>query len=227
MKQLDLEPIVRQAFSKRRKAINAYIGANREKYIAFATMLTPSETDEKAILSRVAFAVLSANASLEDAIKALGYCLERYAQVENVESDVLRTYHMIGAKADWVNRLWYRTNFEDLLRQGDSWNDYRLRLRHVKGLGLTKASFAACLLYPLEADLACVDTWMQKVFLGNPSFKTLKLVNYRRVESQIRRIARTFRVSTFLAQWMIWDHARRRGPSNHAIFPGSHKGELP
>jgi thermostable 8-oxoguanine DNA glycosylase len=95
--------------------------------------------------------------------------------------------------------------------------------RRVKGLGLAKASFAACLLYPLDADLACVDTWIQKVFLGHTGFKSLSLGDYLLVESKIRTYANCFNVSTFVAQWLIWDHARGGAANAHAIFPGGHK----
>ena len=99
--------------------------------------------------------------------------------------------------------------------------------KEVLGLGLAKASFAACLLYPLDADLACIDTWIQKVFLGNTGFKSLGLADYLLVESKIRTFANCFGVSTFLAQWLIWDHARGGSANSHSIFPGSHKtGEI-
>jgi len=52
--------------------------------------------------------------------------------------------------------------------------------------------------------------------------------NYLAVESKIRAVAERHGISTFLAQWLIWDHARGT-ITTHAVFPGTHtyeSGEL-
>jgi thermostable 8-oxoguanine DNA glycosylase len=97
-----------------------------------------------------------------------------------------------------------------------------MRLKGIAGLGLAKASFAACLLYPLEADLACIDTHIQKVYLGFDRFRSLNHATYCAVEEQIRELAQRVGISTFLAQWLIWDFSRGT-VSSHDIFPGGHK----
>lgn len=50
------------------------------------------------------------------------------------------------------------------------------------------------------------------------------LVQVSEVEAKIRTYANCFSCSTFLAQWLIWDHVRGGEMNAHAIFPGSHKG---
>jgi len=98
-----------------------------------------------------------------------------------------------------------------------------LRLQKtVLGLGLAKASFTACLLYPLTSDLGCVDTHICKVYLGVQTFKQLSVKNYLLVEAKIRAIALRAGINTFLAQWLIWDHTRG-AMMDHDIFPGNHK----
>jgi thermostable 8-oxoguanine DNA glycosylase len=142
-----------------------------------------------------------------------------------LKAEDLTPFGMVPAKADYCNEAWelLKTSFWGKI-EAQNWHGYRLSLQHrFRGLGLAKASFAVALLYPLEADVACIDTWMQKVFLGRESFKQLGLKDYMAVEARVRRYGRRFGVSTFLAQWMIWDHARGGKPNSHAIFPGSHK----
>lgn len=219
-KQLEFTTILNDAFAQYERRIAAYMFANKEKYESFARIITPSSYTDAAIYSRIAFAILSANAPFENSVKALNVAIKKRGEL--TPRDIM-FYRMVPAKAKFLNTL-ARMKLSTLLR-GDyePWHTYRLRLQaKVKGLGLAKASFAACLLYPLEADVACIDTWIQKVFLGHTGWKDLSLRDYLTVEAKIRTYASCFGVSTFLAQWLIWDHAR--GTSNaHAIFPGGHK----
>jgi hypothetical protein len=75
------------------------------------------------------------------------------------------------------------------------------------------------------ADVACIDTWIQKTFLGHTGFRALSLKDYCEVEEKSRSYARKFDVNTFLAQWLIWDFARGES-NNHDIFPGNHKQSI-
>jgi thermostable 8-oxoguanine DNA glycosylase len=222
-KQLEFTTVINEAFAQYERKIVAYMAAHKLEYEMYANAITPSAYSNAEIFSRVAFAILSANSPFEDSVKALNIAVKAFEQGANVKASDLVYYKQVPAKARYLNKL-ARMNLSTLLRESEeTWHGYRLRLkRTVKGLGLAKASFAACLLYPLTADVACVDTWIQKVFLGHTGFKTLGIRDYTLVESKIRTYGACFGISTFLAQWLIWDHAR--GTSNaHAIFPGSHK----
>ena len=141
-----------------------------------------------------------------------------------VDADTLVGYRMTPDKAEWCNRLPVGRPLLALTRQdSETYHDHRLRLkRDVLGLGLCKASFLTALLDPLNADVACIDTHMQKVYLGNTGFRSLSMTTYLGVEAKVRKVAERHHVSTFLAQWMIWDHTRG-STTTHAIFPGSHK----
>ncbi len=223
--QLEFVSILNDAFSAYEKRIAEYIRANREVYEANATLITPSPDDADAVFARIAFAILSANAPFDDSVKALNVVLRKRKKREAVKpSDIVR-YKQVPAKAKYINALG-KQNMDDLMLFEETWHKYRMRLKvQVKGLGLAKASFAAALLYPNEADVACIDTWMQKVFLGHTGFKSLSLTDYLYVEGKVRTYANVFGCSTFLAQWMIWDFARGGKVNSHAIFPGSHKNE--
>lgn len=219
--QLEFTTILNEAFAVYEKRIVAYMTENREKYEGFARLIAPNLDDESAIYSRIAFAILSANARFEDSVKVLNVAIKNRG---NVQTRDIVFYKMVPAKAKYLNKL-SRMNMLGLRRAvAEPWHEYRLRLqRKVLGLGLAKASFAVALLYPLEADIACVDTWIQKVFLGHTRFKSLGVADYLLVEAKIRTYASCFACSTFLAQWQIWDFARGGVANDHAIFPGSHK----
>ena len=220
MAQLAFQSVLDDSFRERQRLIDRYCVENRERYQGFATLVTPSYMDWKAVWSRLAFAVLSANALFDFAVKALGYANRN---IGHAEVDTLANYGMVPAKADYINALPQGRATMDLLKwHAETWHTYRMRLTKVKGLGLAKASFAASLLYPLEADVACVDTHMQKVYLGHAAFKSINLKTYLAVEDKVRKVAHRHSVNTFLAQWMIWDCVRGK-VENHAIFPGAHK----
>jgi len=221
-KQLEFTTIINHAFSQYEKRIVTYMAAHKLQYEVYAQAITPSSYTAEEIFSRIAFAILSANSPFEDSVKALNVVTKAFKRRIAVHYSDIAYYKQVPAKARYLNKL-ARMNLFALLREEETWHDYRLRLkRTVKGLGLAKASFAACLLYPLTADVACIDTWIQKVFMGHTGFKTLGIRDYTLVEAKIRTYGACFGISTFLAQWLIWDHAR--GTSNaHAIFPGSHK----
>jgi thermostable 8-oxoguanine DNA glycosylase len=221
-KQLEFTTIINHAFSQYEKRIVTYMATYKLQYEVYAQAITPSSYSDEEIFSRIAFAILSANSPFEDSVKALNVVTKAFKRRIAIHYSDIIYYKQVPAKARYLNKL-ARMNLTTLLREDETWHDYRLRLkRTVKGLGLAKASFAACLLYPLTADVACIDTWIQKVFMGHTGFKTLGIRDYTLVEAKIRTYGACFGISTFLAQWLIWDHAR--GTSNaHAIFPGSHK----
>lgn len=80
-------------------------------------------------------------------------------------------------------------------------------------------------IYPLTADLACLDTWMLKQFHLDTSLNgRMTWGEYCAVEAKIRKHAKRWKVGTFVAQWMIWDHARGSVESHSTLaLPGGHK----
>lgn len=209
-----------------RKEIEAYISVNRKAYIKAATNITPDVGLPRDVWGRISFSILSANTPFETSIKGLDYAYGCYDTGKDLDGLALTTLGaMVPCKADFINSLPRNRRIIKLTKGiNEPWGAYRLRLRDsVKGLGLVKASFAASLLYPLESDVACVDTWIQKVFLGFTGFKTIGVKAYLAIEEQIRQIAHDAKVNTFLGQWSIWDHKRGGVVNEHDIFPSSHK----
>lgn len=117
---------------------------------------------------------------------------------------------MTPEKADYLNALPRGVHVFDLLKGSkESWDHHRLRLCvEIRGLALTKASYATCLLYPKAAQVACLDTWMLRVLLGTSRFEPLSYARYTELERVVSVYARRHRVPVCLAQWMMWDWAR-------------------
>lgn len=220
--QLRFEFIVEDSFRARSKAIDRYLDASRDKYLSMGQMIAPDLGNWTQVYSRAAFAILSANVPFDFAVKALAY-------VNRHKGDVtprgIAPYGMVPAKANYVNAIPVGKGCLTWCRQGkETCHAHRLRLwKSVNGLGLCKASFLSALLEPLDADVACVDTHMQTVYLSTSGFKRLNLSTYLEVEAKVRQVAERHHIGTFIAQWAIWDHTRG-SLTDHAVFPGTHKG---
>lgn len=224
MTQLALTGVLEHSFREHSKVLNRYIREHKEEYKLKARVIEPNRADWEQVWDRLAFAIISAHVPFDSAVKGLAYATKYKGQTD---PDVILKWQMCPSKATYLNLLPLGQPIFALLKgETEPWLDYRRRLTSVKGLWLAKASFAASLLYPRSADLACIDTWMQKVYLGHTSFVDLRVSDYLAVEDKVRRLATRHGVCTFLAQWMMWDCARGT-PTNHDIFPGGHKDDAP
>ena len=220
--QLTFTTILEDSFAQYERKILAYVEANHKRYTAFAEQITPSLTSKEQVYSRVAFAILSANAPFEDTVKALDVAMLNLGKLKPAH---IRTFKMVPEKAYYLNRAYLQIELGQWKPKVNpkDWQAYRLEVKEqFKGLHLAKASFTLGLLYPTTANVACIDTWIQKTFLGHNGFKNINLKTYLQVEEKISSYARRFGINTFLAQWLIWDFARGE-QNNHDIFPGNHK----
>lgn len=199
-----------------RKA-HAFARKNGARYVEFARRIQPRLDDPEAVLERVAFAILSANIGFDAAAGALAYASR--VGWHAVEEHELARWGMVHAKARALRALPSFEPWELVKQSGECWHEYRLRLqRTVPGLGLCKASFAAALLYPLEAEVACIDMWMQRLF-GLRHWHAEALCHYRECEQWLARFARHYALPcTFVAQWLVWD-SMRGTVTDHMIWP--------
>ena len=204
--------------------VQKYIYRNKARYQEQALRIVPDTRKASDVWNRITFSILSANTPFDTSVRGLNYAIACFESNKELQGEALSELGaMVSGKADYINELPRDERIFQYLKGREGWHVYRMRLKDsIKGLGLAKASFTGCLLYPERADLACVDTWVQKVFLGRSGFKTLGIKDYLTVENKIRGLARENSIHTFLAQWLIWDY-RRGELMDHDIFPGAHK----
>ena len=207
--------------------LDRYAGINRGKYLGFASGIVPEEYTKEEIYKRLVFSILSGQTPFDRACLAFSAVLkltEKQRGNTRTLARVVKGCMYVKVKSLACKRAWELAGPALLRQEGEDWHTYRVRLTGLHGLGKAKASFAACLLYPLEADLACLDTWILKQF-GLPPEKNGHLTweEYEHVEGRIRVHAKRWHVPTFVAQWIIWDHARRTVESHEALMPGGHK----
>lgn len=214
------------------RRVNAYARKYARQYKVFGARLAVGATfSQYETRRRFAFAILSANAPWQSSVNALRFA-ERYAfDIPPEAMEEFRDMQMVPAKAEYLRALPEGESIRTLLRDSaEPWEEYRERLvRTVRGLGRCKASFACLLLYPTESPLACLDTWMTRVYLGAARFVALSRKDYVAIERRVQRFGAKHGLNGALAQWVIWNAARGDDPTSvqasHDIFPGRHKDE--
>lgn len=220
------------------RAVRRYVKDKRQLYLDMAAAIEPDRSDWRQVWDRTAFAILSANAPFESAKGAMEVmALLRDDRIEpHVRQGIRIAYRGIRVQQlSWVEALpapySEHHSWVEFTRAGtatdtpETWDAYRLRLqRSFKGLGLAKASFAAALIYPLDADIACIDVHMHRLFTGvQAAPHRIPYKIYKAIESAVRDIGASVGLPTFVAQWAIWDWARGK-VEDHKIWPVYLKG---
>jgi len=230
-KQGEFQAIIDHADRQWWTRIDTFARANRQRYLDFGAFITPCDFTTEEVFKRLAFSILSVKTPFDRACGAFAKVMKLPARervhkrsLMRATDDVMyRTVKVRALQEAWKLALQDPSQFKR--REHEPWHDYRMGLERLHGLGKAKATFAACLLYPLDADLACLDTWMLKQFgLDARLNGRMSWDQYQAVEEKVRAHARRWKVGTFIAQWMIWDHARGSIESHATVaLPGGHK----
>ena len=166
---------------------------------------------------RMAFAILSVHSNFHatcgawQELRGLGDVVDPHYPVTVIPT--LRRWNRIQypvQKGKFLSLLWdamFRDG-ECFWPQGLEDVEYRDYVRKgVKGLAWAKSSFATMLVKG-EADVACVDTHMYRLFTGSPARGQIKGPEYLELESRVRVLAQRHGVSTSVAQHGLWDAMR-------------------
>lgn len=183
----------------------SYAQENAAVYLTWANEIRPNLSDPRSLYKRLAFSILSAHTQLPNAAAALDYALECYDRGTAPQPGTLRQYGHTGTKAAWL----YPAIIPPLKSETENWHAYRLRLRHIPGLGLCKASFLAALLYPLEAETCCIDTHLAAALNSAPTNgKGTPLRDYLTMERYLTKQCSKIGLPLFVFQWAVWDAIR-------------------
>lgn len=202
-----------------------------DRYREYARAIDPGDS-ERGVYWRIVFSLLSVQSPLDatfSAYKTLRLWRARFGRVPSqgkLRSLILNARGSDGVVQYTHQKALYIREFdanwrEDparFLRCGDTDADWRARIQaNVKGLGLAKASFAVALSNPATSDVCCIDTHLHAVFTGHPARSTIPRRVYLELESRVRALALEFGLSTFAAQWALFD-AHRGTANNHAAL---------
>ena len=178
-----------------------YAREHKAVYVDYCQRIASSSVSD---VRRMEFAILSAHCPFDKAVAAW-YGIEGAVTADEISAAIRRAgLGLTKFKTDAIVALRQRT---DVAPTGDcrKWRD----TTKVKGLGLSKASFAACLVQPLTSNVVCVDTHMFQCYEGRvPSSKDLMGKRYAAVENKILGEAEVVGMPAFAYQWAVWDYQR-------------------
>lgn len=174
-------------------------------------------------LARMAFAMVSANTGLDQAVAGWHDYLatNNWHDAQAAGCSNARWLPMLEG---WAN-TWvldhaagiYRSYLERQL--GESWTCYHRRIAMIPGLGIVKAAFAVALCHPTTCPIPCIDTWMARWLYGEGDKRWRRRGRYNKLRehdweryyggvAMIRAYADDWGVPGFVAQWTWWDHLR-------------------
>ena len=96
---------------------------------------------------------------------------------------------------------------------GEGWSEWRDRLaKKILGLGKAKTSFAIEMLFPLEAQVVCMDTHLFQVY-GLNQTKDAKL--YNAIEADWLDRSEQRGIAPYMARCLYWDKNQKRKNSRY------------
>ena len=96
---------------------------------------------------------------------------------------------------------------------GEGWVEWRNRLaKKILGLGKAKTSFAIEMLYPMEAEVSCLDTHLLQ-FYGIETKKANKY--YEEAESDWMSRCKERDIPSYVARCIYWDRKQNRKNSRY------------
>ena len=116
----------------------------------------------------------------------------------------------IGRFSDafWGNPSDYLTR-----NTGEGWTEWRDRLaKSILGLGKAKTSFAIEMMFPLEAQVVCMDTHLFQVFGLN---QTKDAKKYNDIEEHWLKRSAEVGIAPYMARCISWDRNQNRKNSRY------------
>jgi len=177
-------------------------------YRNYFKQIKPKNEDE--IFQRFLFAFLSVHTSWKNNVSAfqkLKKC--RYWKKEEIGEGLKESgAGMHNMRTEYISAFrdsYNRNPKEYLKKQKEGWKPYRDRTaKSVKGLGISKSSFAIELVYPLSAWITCVDIHMARYCGLDQSSLTPNI--YYAAEEKIIKEAKNQKLLPSEFRWKYWDN---------------------
>ena len=216
--------------------VDTFFGSIREdeinSYIGYWDKLKPINDSER--FQRYLFAFMSVHTTWERNI--IGYnnikdwwnWMNRWEVLHQrlVDSRVGLHNNRLKFIKEFTIKFWSNTSYYNR-GQNESWTDFRNRLvDDIKGLGKAKSSFALEMIYPTEAEVACMDTHLFKVY-GLDQTKNLR--QYNVIESNWIENSIQKEIPPYIARCIYWDRKQNHNNSrywSHVLEEGDFKDEI-
>lgn len=190
-----------------------YVLANWDRYLGYLAEIVNSPYGP---ISMMEFACISANTAMEGAIRG-------WMAIRDLISvtDIAETLQFWGVNAPYKKAAYVvgiRQLPTELLphpNRGDWRKQRETNVPLILGIGYAKYSFAACLSYPLDSKIVCLDTIMAQTLTGRIPDNSLYAATqkahqeYERLENILLDEASKIGFPVFGFQWGVWDLTRK------------------
>jgi hypothetical protein len=196
------------------------------RYACYLTDITPQTAEER--FQRWLFSYASVHTTWQLNCKL--YCnLSETSWIGNRKELEAR---IIDSRAGFYNkRVDYICEFTDyywkhpdwfLKSKHEDWLHYRDRIRAVApGIGPAKGSFVVELIYPLAAEVVCVDTHIQQLYGYPPSVinkKGIRDKDTAEIEQHWVKQCLKRGIPPVVARWLYWDRKQGQPDSRYWSF---------
>ena len=193
-------------------AVEDYFGSiskpDVDRHIELWSKLVP--IDNSAIFRRYLFAFLSVHTTWENNVNAYKL-IQDYDQWINDNSSLYNLLIKSGVGlqnqrlrfiSKFTTAFWHNPEFY-IKHTDETWLDCRKRIEaNILGLGLAKSSFALEMIYPMNAEVTCLDTHMFQLYGLNQS-KHKRF--YKTLESHWNRCCKSVNISSYIARAIHWN----------------------
>ena len=184
-----------------------------DRHIELWSKILPKTDGE--IFQRYIFAFLSVHSTWESNIK--GYkALHNYQEWINDDAELLKRLKdsKVGLHNNRKNFISaFSKNYWNDPKQyqkmdNESWTQCRDRIeKNINGLGFAKSSFSLEMIYPLNAEISCMDVHLFRLYGLNQS-KDLK--QYKKIESHWVKWSKMFNVPSYIARAIYWNRQQNQ-----------------
>ena len=188
-------------------------------YNNYWSQLQPRFIDEA--FKRYVFAFLSVHTTWENNCKAYNILKdfnkwkddEALLHKKLVQSGVGMQNNRTKYLNKFIKEFWADQAKFVVKEDGESWTEWRDRLvKSILGLGKAKVSFALEMMYPVEAQVACMDTHLFQVY-GLDQSKDSK--HYNKIEADWVDRSNKRGLAPYMARCLYWDKNQNRKNSRY------------
>jgi thermostable 8-oxoguanine DNA glycosylase len=208
-------------FSRVEKFFESIKGSEIDRHVDLWQKITPESTEE--YFKRYIFAFLSVHSTWEVNVKSYLALKDWYNWINN--EDELKSRLISCGSGLHNNRTKFlsafsRSFWEDpssfLKSENTPWSERRNEIsKKIKGLGLAKSSFALEMIYPLEAQVCCMDVHLFR-FFGLDQSKHNS--SYNVIEKKWIELSEKFSIPSYIARAIYWNRNQEKEDCNYWAF---------
>lgn len=185
---------------------------------AYWESITPKSDSEK--FKRWLFAFMSVHTSYASNLngyKAIQSWIEWFNRPEVLKEKLIESrvgLHNLRTRfvSDFSKAFWSSPETFDK-QDVETWAGYRNRLeQYILGLGMAKVSFAIEMIYPNQAEVACLDTHLFQAYDLN---QTKDHYQYREIEKHWTEMCKMWSVPNYIARCIYWNKKQGKTDSRY------------